>query len=290
MSTTHSTWPVLLIPYNLPPWLCMKQQSFILSSVIPGEKALGNDIDVYLQPLIHELKLLWKGVDAYDAFSKQQFKLRASLMWTVNDFPAYANLSGWSTKGRVACPEEGPPTPLTGSDIFEQLSGASFIYGKSDNSSNKSNKRTRDGVGCSTNAHDEANAESSAFEDIENFVEEETGEHLYCDDTKDGGNYSREVMQELRPPKKNGRPCGYGVGVTKSQVTKFSAARQSKQIEKQSRKMKTMEENMENMTRFFGKLESALPEFFATRTSNTQLFSSSRESPPHLGTGTSQLI
>nr|GEY85196.1 hypothetical protein [Tanacetum cinerariifolium] len=24
MSTTHSTWPVLLIPYNLPPWLCAK--------------------------------------------------------------------------------------------------------------------------------------------------------------------------------------------------------------------------------------------------------------------------
>ncbi|GJV76711.1 hypothetical protein Tco_1508295, partial [Tanacetum coccineum] len=203
--------------------LCMKQQSFILSSVIPGEKAPGNDIDVYLQPLIHELKLLWKGVDAYDAFSKQKFKLRASLMWTVNDFPAYANLSGWSTKGRVACPvcanstrsswlkygrkfcymghrrwleqnhkyrfqndqfdgtceEEGPPTPLTRFDILEQLSGASFIYGKSDNSSNKSNKRTRDGVGCSTNANDEANAESSAFEDIENFVEEETGEHLH---------------------------------------------------------------------------------------------------------------
>ncbi|GJV38878.1 putative reverse transcriptase domain-containing protein [Tanacetum coccineum] len=33
---------------------------------------------------------------------------------------------------------------------------------------------------------------------------------------------AREVMQELRPPKKNERPCGYEVGVTKSQVTKFS--------------------------------------------------------------------
>ncbi|GJR23872.1 basic helix-loop-helix leucine zipper transcription factor [Tanacetum coccineum] len=31
-------------------------------------------------------------------------KLKASLMWTINDFPAYANLSGRSTKGRVACP------------------------------------------------------------------------------------------------------------------------------------------------------------------------------------------
>ena len=199
----------------------MKQQSFILSSVIPGEKAPGNDIDVYLQTLIHELTLLWKGVDAYDAFSKQKFKLRASLMWTVNDFPAYANLSGWSTKGRVACPvyadstrsrwlkygrkfcymghrrwleqnhkyrfqndqfdgtieKEGPPTLLTGCDILKQLSGASFMYGKSEKSSNKRTRDTRDGVGCSTNAHDEANNESSAFEDIENFVEEETAEH-----------------------------------------------------------------------------------------------------------------
>ncbi|GKA91621.1 ribose 5-phosphate isomerase A [Tanacetum coccineum] len=46
MSTSHSTWTVLLIPYNLPPWICMKRQSFILSSIIPEEKALGNDIDL----------------------------------------------------------------------------------------------------------------------------------------------------------------------------------------------------------------------------------------------------
>jgi hypothetical protein len=25
MSSKHSTWPVMLIPYNLPPWICMKQ-------------------------------------------------------------------------------------------------------------------------------------------------------------------------------------------------------------------------------------------------------------------------
>jgi hypothetical protein len=25
MSTSHSTWPVLIVPYNLPPWMCMKQ-------------------------------------------------------------------------------------------------------------------------------------------------------------------------------------------------------------------------------------------------------------------------
>ncbi|KAI5339346.1 hypothetical protein L3X38_018618 [Prunus dulcis] len=31
------------------------------------------------------------------------FTLRAAVMWTVNDFPAYAMVSGWSTKGYMAC-------------------------------------------------------------------------------------------------------------------------------------------------------------------------------------------
>ncbi|KAG8492437.1 hypothetical protein CXB51_009690 [Gossypium anomalum] len=48
MSTSYSTWPVVLVPYNLPPWICMKQSSFILSMIIPGEKGPGNDIDIYL--------------------------------------------------------------------------------------------------------------------------------------------------------------------------------------------------------------------------------------------------
>ncbi|KAL4307360.1 hypothetical protein AHAS_Ahas16G0270500 [Arachis hypogaea] len=58
MSTKYSIWPVILIPYNLPPWLCMKHTSFILSTLIPGPKMLGNDIDVYLKPLVDELKQL----------------------------------------------------------------------------------------------------------------------------------------------------------------------------------------------------------------------------------------
>ncbi|XP_057248231.1 uncharacterized protein LOC125493632 [Beta vulgaris subsp. vulgaris] len=65
MNTNYSTWPVILIPYNLPPWLC---------------------------------------VDAFDVYSGKNFKLRASLHSTINDFPAYAMLSGWSTKGYKACP------------------------------------------------------------------------------------------------------------------------------------------------------------------------------------------
>ncbi|XP_043814060.1 uncharacterized protein LOC122723981 [Manihot esculenta] len=62
-------------------------------------------LDVYLQPLVTELEDLWEnGVETYDAFNKENFNLRAALMWTISDFPAYAMLSGWSTAGRTACP------------------------------------------------------------------------------------------------------------------------------------------------------------------------------------------
>ncbi|KAL3654822.1 hypothetical protein CASFOL_000608 [Castilleja foliolosa] len=30
--------------------------------------------------------------------------MHASILWTINDFPAYGDLSGWSTKGYMACP------------------------------------------------------------------------------------------------------------------------------------------------------------------------------------------
>ncbi|XP_057993145.1 uncharacterized protein LOC131174101 [Hevea brasiliensis] len=68
----YSVWPVLLIPYNLPPWMCMKQSNFILSMLIPGPEGPGDAIDIYLQPLVEELRELWE--------------------------------TGWSTKGKLACP------------------------------------------------------------------------------------------------------------------------------------------------------------------------------------------
>ena len=51
MSIAHNTWPVILIPYNLPPWMFMKQSFFMLSLLIPGPTGPRNDIDIYLQPL-----------------------------------------------------------------------------------------------------------------------------------------------------------------------------------------------------------------------------------------------
>lgn len=105
MSTNYSIWPVVLIPYNRPPWECMKKTSTILSMIIPGKLMPGNNIDVYLQPLIKELNELWHdGVQTFDSSKNEMFTMRAALMWTISDFPGLGTLSGWNTHTQFACP------------------------------------------------------------------------------------------------------------------------------------------------------------------------------------------
>jgi len=65
LNVSYSCWPMILIPYNLLPWLCLKQSYWMLSMMIPGARSPSASIDVYLQPLIDELKVLWEeGVKA----------------------------------------------------------------------------------------------------------------------------------------------------------------------------------------------------------------------------------
>ena len=93
MSSRHSCWPVILIIYNLPPWLYMKMKFMMLSLLISGPRKPGKNIDVYLSPLVDDLKTLWeKGFETYDAHLHELFTLKAIILWTINDFPAYGNL------------------------------------------------------------------------------------------------------------------------------------------------------------------------------------------------------
>ena len=93
----YSCWPVILTVYNLPPEMCMRPEFMFLSTVIPGPSSPGWNIDVCL-------RLLIDGALTYDISRKQNFLIRAALMWTINDFPAYRMLSGWSTHGKLAYP------------------------------------------------------------------------------------------------------------------------------------------------------------------------------------------
>ena len=104
MSNAYSMWPIILFPYNLPPWKCMKETFFMMSLLIPGPKSPSRDMDVFLRPLVEELKFLWhESVDVYDVYSKETFRMHATVLWTMNDFSVYSLLSGWSTKGYKAC-------------------------------------------------------------------------------------------------------------------------------------------------------------------------------------------
>ncbi|XP_056848084.1 uncharacterized protein LOC108815770 isoform X2 [Raphanus sativus] len=110
-NTMYSCWPVLLVNYNLPPDLCMKKENIMLSLLIPGPQQPGNSLDVYLEPLIEDLNHLWSiGELVYDAVTRSTFTLRAMLLWTISDFPAYGNLAGCKVKGRMGCPLCGKNT------------------------------------------------------------------------------------------------------------------------------------------------------------------------------------
>ena len=96
MSLSCSMWPVVMTAYNLPSWL--------LTLLIPSPNAPKKDIDVFLRPLVDELKKLWdEGVVVRDAASKTSFWMWVVLLMTVNDFPARSSLFGWSGQGYLAC-------------------------------------------------------------------------------------------------------------------------------------------------------------------------------------------
>jgi len=110
MNNNYSIWSVILIPYNLSPWLVMNEPYFMLSLLIHGPYQQKNEIDIYLKLLVDELKELWEeGVETYDAYSKKHFQIRVTLLWTIHDYFEFGNVFEWWTKGyhsRYTCNDE----------------------------------------------------------------------------------------------------------------------------------------------------------------------------------------
>jgi hypothetical protein len=93
-AASYSCWPIILTVYNLSPGMCMRPNFMFLSTVIPGPSNSGQNIDVCLLQLIDELTQLWSsGALTYDISRKQNFVMRATLIWTINDFPTYGMVS-----------------------------------------------------------------------------------------------------------------------------------------------------------------------------------------------------
>jgi hypothetical protein len=73
LSSSHSTWPVILTIYNLPPSICQKRRYLLLTMLIFGLRQPDNDIDVFLEPLMEDMKILWEeGVKMIDASRKEK--------------------------------------------------------------------------------------------------------------------------------------------------------------------------------------------------------------------------
>ncbi|WVZ53745.1 hypothetical protein U9M48_004646 [Paspalum notatum var. saurae] len=122
-ASPYSCWPVFIIPYNLPPELVNKDEYMFLALVIPGPEHPGPKLNMFMRPLFKDLKKLWRGVKAYDSYAKEEFTLRAAYLWSVHDFMAYGDWSGWCVYGRLRC-----PICMNDSDAFKLKHGRKVSF------------------------------------------------------------------------------------------------------------------------------------------------------------------
>ena len=71
--------------------------------IISRPRQPGNDIDVFLEPLMEDMKILWEdGVKMMDTSLKKEFTLKAIIFVTITDYPGLFSLSG-QIKGKSGC-------------------------------------------------------------------------------------------------------------------------------------------------------------------------------------------
>jgi hypothetical protein len=103
LSSTHSTWPMIMSIYNLPPWLCHKRKYLLLTILIQGPRQPGIEIDVFLEPLLEDMEKLWtEGIDMRDQSRQQDFTLYAMIFVVVADGSGSFMVSG-QIKGKTGC-------------------------------------------------------------------------------------------------------------------------------------------------------------------------------------------
>jgi hypothetical protein len=103
MSNSHSVWLELLSIYNIPPWLCNKRKYMMMLILISDPQQPGININVYLGPLMDDMKKLWlEGIQIYDVFKKEPFTLHGMILCTVTALPSGRSVSR-QCKGEKDC-------------------------------------------------------------------------------------------------------------------------------------------------------------------------------------------
>jgi hypothetical protein len=70
----------------------------------PSLKDPLTKINVFMQPLIEDLKVLCQGMETYDSHLNCRFKLRVAYLWSIHGMLAYGIWSGRTIHGRLRCP------------------------------------------------------------------------------------------------------------------------------------------------------------------------------------------
>ena len=87
-NTNYFVWPVVVINNNITPWFSVKNEHLMLALIVPDRIQVKN-MDVYLQPLVDELKELWDGINVYDVSrpiaTKRSFTLYGICAYTTHD-------------------------------------------------------------------------------------------------------------------------------------------------------------------------------------------------------------
>jgi hypothetical protein len=102
LSSLHNTWPFILSIYNLPLWLCQKLRNLLLTMLISRLKQPSFDIDVFLEPFMDDMKVLWEGVEIIDGSLRKKFTLKAIIFVSITDYAGLFSLSG-HIKGKTGC-------------------------------------------------------------------------------------------------------------------------------------------------------------------------------------------
>jgi hypothetical protein len=92
------------MPYNLPPNKYLQQDFVFLALVIPGPKDPKKQMNIFLHPLMEEMKEVWQGVNAYDTHLKCRFNLHPTYLRSICDYLAYDKFVGCCVHGRLNCP------------------------------------------------------------------------------------------------------------------------------------------------------------------------------------------
>ncbi|KAI4357234.1 hypothetical protein L6164_001195 [Bauhinia variegata] len=100
----------------------------MLSIIVLSLRQLRKDIHLFLRPLIEDLKILWEeGVDVFDEYRKDSFKMHATIFCTFNDFSKYGNMFGYRVKGHRG---KIAPGTLTGDEVYLRVKDINVIFGK----------------------------------------------------------------------------------------------------------------------------------------------------------------